>query len=676
MDDLLTGFLLGDYEVKQRIGKGGMGVVYLARQVSLDRPVAIKVLPAALCADAEYVDRFLREARAAAHLNHPNLIQIYDAGVSDARADENLYFFVMEYVDGKNLGQIMKEQRRFEERDALFIIQQAAEGLGYAHTMGVVHRDVKPENIMVTNQRAVKIGDLGLAKWKINEYELSLTSSGTTMGTPYYISPEQIRGKDIDGRADVYSLGMTLYHLLAGKPAFGGTSGAEIMAQHLSDKVPPLRVANPAVTQKTMELIAAMTVKKREQRMQDMAEVSDTISEILGVPPSTTTRTRIRKTPRFRLGAEERWHRIWSIGANTITIGIILLLLGVGGVIAWKKTHPPAESPKPPPSIPAKPATPIKEAKKTESPSLVPERPEPSTPKAEPKVAAPKTEPKPIEEAKTPPAPTPVPPPAPEPEKKQTAPEVVYKTKSFSGVRFLQELTISSMDASISPNTLLVARSGFGEFKTLLKPNLIGRDLDSMQLFLKKLEKCSDVTLELTPTFVNAEKGVEISVCRLLVPWGTVWDAGTGDDNTHFGYNSEYSISVTQVNPEHLNRLHVDPDETNWRYASKHHDAKWWVAGASKPGDDYAVHPLLSAADSSPTVRLASDSGEIPVRISILADLKSWVQDNLAHERYTPHPGWIVVVARGEGEIRFASSDDSSRCPRIVFRTPKNSVNP
>ena len=342
MSDPLIGSTLGDYLIESRVGKGGMGVVYAARQISLDRTVAIKVLPAELCADREYVDRFLREARAAAHLNHPNIIQIFDAGVA-----ENIYFFVMEFVDGRNLGQILREHGAFAEREALHAIQQAAVGLAFAHSMGVVHRDVKPENIMISQSGLVKIGDLGLAKWKPNEFEASLTSAGTTMGTPFYIAPEQIRGaKDIDARADIYSLGMTLFHLLAGHPAFGEGSAAEIMARHLSDPMPALRSLRPEISEDTGHLLAAMAAKNRADRMQTMEEVADTLSQMLGHPPSNTPRRGLRTPTGRRMSrAHGTLSRILATGIRGVMAGIVGLLVALAVILVLKKTHPRASSP-------------------------------------------------------------------------------------------------------------------------------------------------------------------------------------------------------------------------------------------------------------------------------------------------------------------------------------------
>jgi len=337
MDHLLTGTILGDYEVKESIGCGGMGVVYRAHQLSLDRPVAIKVLPPEFCTDHDYVSRFMREARAAANLNHPNIIQVLDAGVS-----ENIYFFVMEYVDGKNLGQVVRERGRLKEYEALCIMYEVTRGLAFAHSMGIIHRDVKPENIMLTNRRTVKIGDLGLAKWKLRGVDLALTSDGASMGTPRYVSPEQIRAlKDIDARADIYSLGMTFDHLLRGRPAFCDGTDAEIMARHLSDEIPPLHLFNSEITLSTLELLTALTVKDRESRIQEMSDVTDMISQMLGFQQEERTgpgRSSIRRT-RATAKPQNFWSRLRKV-SRRVFIDVIAVMVGLAVAVGlWMVSH-------------------------------------------------------------------------------------------------------------------------------------------------------------------------------------------------------------------------------------------------------------------------------------------------------------------------------------------------
>lgn len=318
------GMILGDYEIAEMIGRGGMGMVWRARQLSLDRLVALKTLPAELGASSEYVERFLREARAAARLNHPNLVSVMDAGLCD-----NIYFMVMELVEGQSLGQRLRSQGGVDEATALRWMKQAAEALAFAHAQGIVHRDVKPENMLLTRDGVVKVGDLGLAKVQSSADDMSLTSTGATMGTPYYISPEQIRGvKDIDGRADIYSLGMTLYHLLSGRPPYAGNTGAEIMAQHLTEPLPPLQPAQGVVSQGTLDLIAMMTAKDRGERVQEMSAVSEAIGELIegrGLPKGLRgTRSRAGMSG---AGSKRR------AGVALAVAGVVLIALVTGAIM-------------------------------------------------------------------------------------------------------------------------------------------------------------------------------------------------------------------------------------------------------------------------------------------------------------------------------------------------------
>ena len=329
MVNLIAGTFVGDYEIESQIGQGGMGVVYRARQGSLDRTVAIKILPAELCLDHEYVDRFLQEARAAAYLNHPHIVQVYDAGVYN-----DIYFFVMEFVDGKTLGEILREEGRLKEKDVLRFLLQSAKGLAFAHRHGIVHRDVKPDNLMLTSRGILKIGDLGLAKWKPSEYDHTLTAAGTTIGTPYYISPEQIRGlKDINGQADIYSLGMTFYHLLVGRPAFTGNTPTEIMAEHLSKDSPPLSQWVPEISKSTLDLINEMTAKKQTDRILEMEIVVNRVADILGEQPLTTPILGMRISNKDPV---DKTSKFLTRATHVVLIIFFGLMLALAFLVAWK----------------------------------------------------------------------------------------------------------------------------------------------------------------------------------------------------------------------------------------------------------------------------------------------------------------------------------------------------
>ncbi len=260
---LAPGARFGDYEILAELGAGGMGRVYRAKDLTLERTVALKMLAPQFGTDAGFVQRFLKEARAAARLNHPNIVQIYDFG-----QDGDTYYLAMEYVDGHSLGEYLR-RGHFSERDAILVIRHACRALAVAHAEGLVHRDIKPDNLMLTSRGEVKLVDLGIAK-RVDE-DQSLTQTGQAVGTPHYISPEQIRGsRDIDPRADVYSLGATLYHLVTGHTPFRGTSGALVMSLHLSQPLADPRTYVAGLSEGICRVIRKMMAKDREERYADV----------------------------------------------------------------------------------------------------------------------------------------------------------------------------------------------------------------------------------------------------------------------------------------------------------------------------------------------------------------------------------------------------------------------
>jgi eukaryotic-like serine/threonine-protein kinase len=224
----LTGRKLGDYQILRRLGRGGMADVYLAEQGSLNRQVAFKVLRSSLASDDNYVRRFRNEALAAAKLSHANIVQIY--GVDCV---EGVHFIVQEYVKGQNLRQLLNRRSSIECRLATNIMRQVAAALYRAGQQGIIHRDIKPENIMLAATGEVKVADFGLARVVQNGEAMNLTQIGMTMGTPLYMSPEQVEGKSVDQRSDLYSFGVTCYHMLAGRPPFVGETPLSIAVQHL-----------------------------------------------------------------------------------------------------------------------------------------------------------------------------------------------------------------------------------------------------------------------------------------------------------------------------------------------------------------------------------------------------------------------------------------------------------
>src|SRR5437763_98888 len=262
------------YNLLGKIGKGAMATVYKAKQLSLDRIVAIKVLPKRMSENKEFVDRFYYEGRAAAKLSHNNIVQAIDVGSTP----DGFHYFVMEYIEGKTLYDLMVpppagEGRTFSEAEALDITMQMADALAHAHNRGLIHRDVKPKNIILAPQGVAKLTDLGLAR-AMEDKELAESEAGKAYGTPYYISPEQIRGDvDIDFRADIYSLGATMYHLVTGRPPFEGDTPSAVMHKHLRQPLVPPDHINTALSAGIGEIIELAMAKDRDERYHGTEEM-------------------------------------------------------------------------------------------------------------------------------------------------------------------------------------------------------------------------------------------------------------------------------------------------------------------------------------------------------------------------------------------------------------------
>ena len=292
--DLALPFEIGGYRLTKKIGQGGMGVVYKAVQLAMRREVAIKILAAPLAADPDFVESFRLEARAAGALNHPNVIVPIDVG-----EERGFHFLAMEYIDGASLAAWMEREGRLPWREAVEIARQVARGLEHAHKLGLVHRDIKPDNILIDRPSGLaKIADLGLARRKGDCASQEL--DGQAVGTPYYIAPEQARAeKSIDGRADIYSLGATLWHLIAGVPPFEGPTSAVIMTKHLTEFVPDPRTAVADCPEDLVAVIFMMMAKDRFDRYADCGALIADLEHLLKGKP-----VRAPKPP--RRGARDR----------------------------------------------------------------------------------------------------------------------------------------------------------------------------------------------------------------------------------------------------------------------------------------------------------------------------------------------------------------------------------
>jgi serine/threonine-protein kinase len=254
----------GDLRLLEKIGRGSQAVVYKCRQVSTDRILAVKVLSVAAARDRDMRNRFIHEGRQAARLVHPNIVRIYQ--VAPFR---DTYYMVMEYVDGGSLAELLAVRKRFDPHEAVRIVCAVARGLAYAHRQGVVHRDIKPKNILLTRDGVVKLADMGVAR-RSADFDAAVNEVGRAFGTPYYIAPEQVRGDlDADHRVDIYSLGATFYEMLAGRPPFTAPDSRQvlqIMQMHVHKPVPDPRAFVPDLPESLCPVLARCLAKRPQDR--------------------------------------------------------------------------------------------------------------------------------------------------------------------------------------------------------------------------------------------------------------------------------------------------------------------------------------------------------------------------------------------------------------------------
>jgi serine/threonine-protein kinase len=337
----LTGRTLGDFQVLRRLGQGGMGQVYLAEQLSLKRKVALKILKAELAGNPTSLKRFKAEAEAVARATHANIVQVYFIGESDG-----LHYMALEFVDGRNLREYVEKKGPPEVLSALGIIREVASALERAGELGIIHRDIKPENILLTRKGEAKVADFGLSRcFADDQPALNLTQSGVTMGTPLYMSPEQVEGRALDPRSDIYSFGVTCYFMLAGQPPYRGQTAFEVALKHIQGIPEPLTEIRPDLPPALCGLVHKMMARAAEDRfqtareiVQEVAQLRDTLvgmaatqqSQLLGTSPAPawTTPTRVLKIP---AQAGSRRRAGWLFAAS------VVVALGLGGTFGWFK---------------------------------------------------------------------------------------------------------------------------------------------------------------------------------------------------------------------------------------------------------------------------------------------------------------------------------------------------
>lgn len=345
MSDLYpaVGSYLGHYRLVEKLDEGGMGAVFKAHEAALDRHVAVKVLSPQLAQDADFVNRFLREARAVAALNHPNIIQIYFIGQHD-----DYIYFAMEFVEGLPFDLLLKQPKKPTEKDLLGLMRQAALGLQYAHNHGLIHRDIKPSNLMRNELGMVKVADFGLARNTASGSETAMTAADT-MGTPEYMSPEEAAGDPVDHRSDIYSLGATLYHLLAGKPPFTGSSGTEILMHQMHTPLPSIRKINSSVSSVCAHFIEKCMAKKAEDRYQSYEHLIKAIDSALhGSPVKQMTAP----------GVVHNHHPAPARGGpGIVTWLVVAAIVGAAGFLVFKIAQSQKEQEGVRPLTPTTPAT-------------------------------------------------------------------------------------------------------------------------------------------------------------------------------------------------------------------------------------------------------------------------------------------------------------------------------
>lgn len=344
----LSGQKVGDFQILRRIGRGGMGHVYLAEQLSLKRKVALKFLKPELASNPTALSRFRREAEAVARLTHANIVQVYAIGDADGR-----HYMALEYVEGRNLREYVARKGPPDLPVIQTVIKQVAAALQRAAEHGIVHRDIKPENILLTRKGEVKVADFGLSRDLAGDQELSLTQSGVALGTPLYMSPEQVQGKPLDPRSDIYSFGVTCYYMLAGRPPFRGRTAVEVALKHINEEAPSLSALRPDLPPHICALVHRMMDKNPAARPQSGREVlrdinlqggpaesDNPFADMTIVQPSTPRAT----SPSGETTAQESWsgekeQKRFPWIAAIVAASILVAFAAGAGIRAWKNAH-------------------------------------------------------------------------------------------------------------------------------------------------------------------------------------------------------------------------------------------------------------------------------------------------------------------------------------------------
>lgn len=334
-----TGMSVGEFDILQELGRGGMGVVYKAYQPSLNRVVALKVLSETLAGDAAFVKRFQNEAMAAAQLNHAHVVAIYTVGSHDGS-----YYIAMEYVDGLSLSTLIDEQGRLEVADALGIARQVLQALAAAHDLGIIHRDIKPQNILVDSAGRVRVLDFGLARLPA-EAASRLTEARGVLGTLAYMAPEQCRGEESDRRTDLYAVGAVLYQMLTGRLPFQGRTPAALVQALLNDPVPDPRRLRSDLPEPVVHIVQRALAKNPADRYGSAAEMESDIQRCMGMADGSPNGARFaflskKNAAESVAGPAVRGRRIRTVAAMVAAVALVIIGIVAGNYIAKREGKP------------------------------------------------------------------------------------------------------------------------------------------------------------------------------------------------------------------------------------------------------------------------------------------------------------------------------------------------
>ncbi len=333
MTTLLGTTLSGRYRLEARVGAGGMSTVYRATDETLQRPVAVKLMNREVASDSDQLERFRREARAVAQLSHPHIVGVIDAG-----EDEGRPYIVFEYIEGETLKERIRRQGRLPIAEAVAYAIEIARALGAAHARHIVHRDVKPQNVLIDEEGSAKVTDFGIARTLDEE---GLTADGRVLGTTDYVSPEQALGQPVTGQSDLYSLGVVLYEMLTGEVPFRGESQVAVAMKHVREVIPDVRTKRPEISASLAAIVEMATAKRREDRYADDAELIADLEDVLTLETARAGTAGGEVTSVLRTLPSQAKRRVpFRVRHPAITLlAVIAVVAALGGGAAWLATR-------------------------------------------------------------------------------------------------------------------------------------------------------------------------------------------------------------------------------------------------------------------------------------------------------------------------------------------------